>query len=418
MRKRLSYCLFGLSLVAGLSSCVKDVIMDAKEKPQVVVDCVLTDEAEQTLRLSFTKGASLSEAPPLLEASAVLYDLYSDKLKVGEFRHVQGSEWTLEYTPVYGHHYRLEVDVPGYEQMWAEQTMPKPAGLQCWGYNYLSTQIEPWSGWRDRLEPIEGVKGMWELVEWPEEEPYPDYETFYIMHESSSPAWLYAVDYNPVTGEYEQAGEICVDVETDPCNVLDKVYDPPVRDVPNPWKYNSMWTKTESFLEKFYAAHRMELYPGLAGEALHDGFLRFPPSDSKRQFRVSGNFKGEYSRLSDPFDTSHAFFPAVLNGIWGYAIEPVENEGYLLCVTCSAEYDKFLLDAYHFQRIQASTDLSTIFLRENVYSNIVGGGIGIFGAVTRRKFPWARTYVYVDAGVDYHPGIKNYQDVLYPGVSN
>ena len=46
-------------LMLTLSSCIRDVIMDAKEKPQVVVVCVLSDDPVQTLQLSFTKGASL-----------------------------------------------------------------------------------------------------------------------------------------------------------------------------------------------------------------------------------------------------------------------------------------------------------------------------------------------------------------------
>lgn len=49
--------------------------MDAKEKPQVVVSCIISDDPVQTLKLSFTKGASLSEAPPLTEAIATLYEV-------------------------------------------------------------------------------------------------------------------------------------------------------------------------------------------------------------------------------------------------------------------------------------------------------------------------------------------------------
>ena len=53
-------------------SCVKDVILDAGDEPQVVVDCILTDEPVQTLYLVYTKGASREKAPDLLEATAVL----------------------------------------------------------------------------------------------------------------------------------------------------------------------------------------------------------------------------------------------------------------------------------------------------------------------------------------------------------
>ena len=35
-------------------SCIKDVILDAGDEPQVVVDCILTDEPVQTLYLVYT----------------------------------------------------------------------------------------------------------------------------------------------------------------------------------------------------------------------------------------------------------------------------------------------------------------------------------------------------------------------------
>ena len=75
--------------------------MDAKEKPQVVVVCVLSDEPVQTLQLSFTKGASLAEAPALTEAVAMLYD---ESRAVGEFKRDSDGIWRLEYAAVPGQH--------------------------------------------------------------------------------------------------------------------------------------------------------------------------------------------------------------------------------------------------------------------------------------------------------------------------
>ena len=143
MRRAKSFFLI-LATVPIIVSCVQDVILDAGDKPQVVVACILTDESVQTLRLSFTKGASLSEAPPLTEAKAALFE--GDE-KVGEFRNNQGEEWTLQYSAKSGHSYRLEVEVPGYDRIWAEQTMPSPPQIQCIGYTHFADCIEPWSGW-------------------------------------------------------------------------------------------------------------------------------------------------------------------------------------------------------------------------------------------------------------------------------
>ena len=73
----------------ALAGCVRDVVLDAGEKPQVVVECVLTASSPQELRLSFTKGASLAAAPELTEATARLTDL-TDDYPAGEFRRLVG----------------------------------------------------------------------------------------------------------------------------------------------------------------------------------------------------------------------------------------------------------------------------------------------------------------------------------------
>ena len=72
-----------LALISLLTSCVKEVTLDAGEKPAVVVECVLKNSDVQELRLNFTKGASEDEADPLTEA-------------IGEFKKSTGNLWTLD----------------------------------------------------------------------------------------------------------------------------------------------------------------------------------------------------------------------------------------------------------------------------------------------------------------------------------
>ena len=61
-----------ISLVCGFSciSCVRDVVLDAGENPQLVVECVMSNDTIQKLYLCFTKGASREEAEPLTDAVA------------------------------------------------------------------------------------------------------------------------------------------------------------------------------------------------------------------------------------------------------------------------------------------------------------------------------------------------------------
>ena len=113
-----------LILLCTMTSCVRDVILDAEEKPTVVVECVLANSDTQELHLNFTKGASKAEAEPLTEAVATLIDLTAGKT-VGDFEKASGDLWTLDYSPVSNHHYRLEVQVPGYDLIYAEETLPQ-----------------------------------------------------------------------------------------------------------------------------------------------------------------------------------------------------------------------------------------------------------------------------------------------------
>ena len=218
-------------LMVTLSSCIRDVIMDAKERPQVVVVCVLSDDHVQTLQLSFTKGASLAEAPALTEAVAMLYD---GTKAVGEFMRGSDGIWRLEYAAVPGHTYRLEVQVPGYDMIYAEQMMPtEHPYVEVYYFCNLSGHVEPWSGWVTEKD----AAGDWTFRSWPEDEEQPGYETFYLA-ESASPIWICAMNYNEETASHEVAEYICTDAQADKINLTDEVYEPLKKEVPNPFKFS------------------------------------------------------------------------------------------------------------------------------------------------------------------------------------
>lgn len=80
-----------LLLVTALTSCVKDVILDAKEDPLLAVYCVLKVDSVQELKLSYTKSATMAEAPRVTEATAVLSDLTEDHETRGRFYDSQSS---------------------------------------------------------------------------------------------------------------------------------------------------------------------------------------------------------------------------------------------------------------------------------------------------------------------------------------
>ena len=365
--------------------------MDAHEKPQVVVACILSDKAEQTLLLSFTKGASLEEAPPLTEAKVTLFEREwerDDFHEVGHFKRIQGSEWTLAYKAIPGKHYRLEVEVPGYDLITSEQTMPQVAKIRSRGFTpyqrvLMSLGLRFPSG-MDVFPSGMAERGFVRYGFVPNAE---DFESLplgvkcYYVLDLPDPVWIYAMNYDPETGEHHIAEEICTECPlVDDFNTSGENYVAPERtDVPNPYVEGS---------------HVAKLAPQLEGKPLHRHYLRFPPRnlsvDSGWWFMVAGSMQGKYNCRD---------FYQIYYGDEGGLAEPLSpDEGYIEATTVSKDLDEYLQDAYYMQQLQESSDLTTIFLRDNSFTNI-HGGLGIFGAKCSRKYQWSGEYEYVDDGM-------------------
>lgn len=381
-----------LMTMSIIPSCVRDIVMDAEEKPQVVVSCVLSDDPVQTLKLSFTKGASLKEAPQLTEAVATLYD---GGYRIGEFMKLEDGIWILDHAAVPGHEYRLEVQVPGYEMIYAEQRMPsQAASVDVQYFCNIGDYIEPWSGWVSVSDPA----GDWTYLYWPEDEEQPDVEVFYHLT-SSVPVWICAMNYNDETGLHELAEYICTDADADVINITDLAYEPLTKECPNPFKLRRSKADNISS-ETFYSARRMELYPNLTGRPLYSSYIHL--SGGRHVFSISGSFTGNYyvGELYRPY-------PIYTKG----DSEATEKKGYICFSTLSDDYEKFLIESHEHQQILESSDLSTIYLHDNIFTNITGG-LGIFGAQLTVRCPWIPAYTYVDAGVpkDLDDEIDFYRD--------
>lgn len=63
----------------------------------------------------------------------------------------------------------------------------------------------------------------------------------------------------------------------------------------------------------------------------------------------------------------------------------------VVAAIASKDYDAYLRDAIYFKRLSESSDLSSIYNRENIFSNI-HGGLGIFGAYTTTYLGWFYGY--------------------------
>ena len=318
--------LFAYLLVPVFCSCVRDVAMDAEEDPEVTVACILTDEPVQTLQLSYTKGASLAEAPDLPEATTVLTDL-TDNKEVGRFSRTADGSWQLSYAAIPGHSYRLDVTVPDHEPIWAEQTMPEEPGIEA-----------QWDWWRENL---------------PENAKYRmNHGYVFSAGNLRSPTWFYGINFPNA----ESAGEITERLSTDYPEVDS------FNEIPS-----SVYSGEDTMLWDCW--FRTSAYPDLAGMPNHRRYLRFPVRDAERtEFLVSGDFR---NYMADPTDFVHSD----------------KRFSELRYFSASEEYDHYLVDSYLLDQAGSSTDLSEIFLRENVYTNIQGA-VGIFGAKVERSLRW------------------------------
>ena len=337
-----SLILFVIFLIGSCCyvSCVRDVILDAGENPQVVVECIMSNDTIQKLYLNFTKGSSRQEAEPLTEAIATLIDL-TDEKPIGEFKKSTGNLWTLDYSPVSDHHYRIEVQVPGYDMIWAEETMPQRADISSYTTHFKQLDERDYN--LDSLHP--------------DTYAYFFNGTYFIFgsdrSDRSEPIWVYGLDIDephpddPLSGIGPIASEIYTDIPTaDNFNVKNKKYIP------------------EVLLHLDYAGDNEIIgvdvvnYPDLAGSLTHDRFLRIDGGKAHEPFLITCNFKHWYDK----------FYPQIRH----YGTRP------MVFMSVSDAYDDYLKTALIMEEMQSSSDMSTIYLRDNLPSNIQGG-VGIFG---------------------------------------
>jgi hypothetical protein len=345
------------ALMLALSSCVRDVIMDAEERPTVVVECILTNSDTQELHLNFTKGASKTVAEPLTEAASTLIDLTSG-MTVGEFDKASGDLWTLDYSPVSNHRYRLEVQVPGYDLIYAEDTMPD----SLYVYSYT---------WSENL-----LDNLWGP-------PAPSFSdnsfcggTLFSFGSLPKYTLIYGMNYNPQTGKHEIADEIFTNLPVvDNFNITSEVY------VPEIVKWEEDLYVSCDAVKALYAdlkgAPKHKQYLLLNKEELSDYLFQFVDQEKDKyssysviyDFMVFGSFTGDWywRRSSQQQDFGN----------------PLPTEGYLVFESLSDNYLAYIRDAIHIMQLKESTDMSTIYLRDNLYTNVVGG-LGIFAASSKQ----------------------------------
>lgn len=346
------------ALMLALSSCVRDVIMDAEERPTVVVECILTNSDTQELHLNFTKGASKAVAAPLTEAAATLIDLTSG-MTVGEFDKASGDLWTLDYSPVSNHRYRLEVQVPGYDLIYAEDTMPE--SLNVYSFTWTENILHSWGPPAPSFRNNSFCAG-----------------TIFSFESLPKYTLIYGMNYNTKTDRHEIADEIFTNLPVvDNFNITSEVYFPEIVK----WE-EDLYVSCDA-VKSLYAdlkgVPKHKQYLLLNKEELSDHLFQFMDQEAYGgyDFMVFGSFTGDWywrhSSMQQDFG------------------KPLPTEGYLMFESLSDNYLAYIRDAIHFMQLKESTDMTTIYLRDNIYTNVVCGR-GIFAATFKQVQQCANTF--------------------------
>ncbi len=123
-----------LIILGILPSCIEYVNMDSREEMPVVVNCVLTRDTVQTLRLYRMRVLSETGNVPVEGATVILQgkDNNGKFQTVAEFHRTEGINWEVKFQPEYDTDYGLLIKVPGKEDITATTRFPEDLRLiQC-----------------------------------------------------------------------------------------------------------------------------------------------------------------------------------------------------------------------------------------------------------------------------------------------
>ena len=311
-----------------LSGCVKTVDLTTGER-KVVVECILSEESQQTMLLSLTNGVTGIGPEALDRAVATLIDLTAGST-VGQFVLGEDGVWTLDYVAIPEHSYRLEIDVPGYGTVRAEDTMPSKVnvsfflsppknGDSTYFYHcvHIPADIQSGQSAKDYYVPVRQV--------------------FFRTESLPDQTLIEGLVFSGEKDVYNRCKMLCTDctglVGT---NISGGVYE----------------SKIVVRKEGLY-----KINPLLDGASLYIGYLRIDKAKSIEQeyFSVAGNDFQDY----------------ILSN-------------YLKFYSLSDNYSAFIDGG--FSKHKDNSDLAALFGRESSFSNIEGG-VGIFASATSEILP-------------------------------
>ena len=343
-------------VVLTFSSCTKGIDFVQEGEPVVVVECFLDGSKDkQILHLSFTKQKNEEQYMDLSEAQVTLTDM-SSGLTIGRFIHQGDDEWGIDHRPEPGHEYRLDIAVPGYENIWAECKIPQPFvkahRIDNVGY---AAQI----GGSDRFDN----QGTFLQYYIPDKSLNPD---DLPERYRNTNGYCYSLD-NPdedvdlsmsiivESGVTHEEKTMCIITDMIPVNssdIMDFKYGegadlPVVRDLEG---------------EKYYKSC---FYPTLLGNNVYRDRIMYDKTvEMYDKFFLLSVHLDDINIVSIP-----------------------EQQSRLICLYKSKDMNAYQKDVQNLTEEKYGEDITSFFVRDNIRSNI-NGGIGFFGAEYTETLPW------------------------------
>lgn len=325
-----------IAVLLSFSACSRPADFGTKEQ-SVAVNCVLSyPSSTQTLTLSYTIPNGKGNAVAIDEAEVSLYDQTTGAL-AGIFMPMGAGLWQASISVTPGHQYRLDIDVKNEKYISAVTVVPESKEMA-----FLPNGVVTWTPY---IESSTIHKALC--------------STKYDLSAFDNPVWLYIWNYDPVTNMHVVADRIASSGHVDEFNksggavILDAE-----------WKKRVFeW-----------------------GGAYHSEYLRFEPRKNSSVF-IAGD-------VSAPFftalDESSSSLPTVDDPVILYAtpaVMPMDQVGFVVLISVSEDYDKYLKDVITRKMKEDSGDIAILYDREQVYTNI-NGGVGVFGAKLTYYLSW------------------------------
>lgn len=366
--------------------------MDSKMEMPVVVECVLTRDTVQTLRLYRMRVLSGTENEPIGDATATLKSRNAggELLTVAEFHRADGVEWEARFQPEYDTEYTLTVSVPGKDDITASTRFPEDLRLiQCFKDSYITVDTpEGQASYPEyRMHTAEVRKGRedgmgdtyFTVYREVSEKPckiwvFPHTDTTYVYPGGNSRNSRNDADFI-FTGSSQPLSEYaaCDHPGADKFNISTKrladlrYWSRPDKPYEGAWINYSQWCLYQCpDIPVFNGFVRID-HPANFRNGLDYNALKNSYQYSGRSFFIAGDYSDSHNSYSTK-DTSPITWSTLQSN------RSFLNEVHFL----SDEYDSYLR-ALYIRALGKDDFVLSSYDYTNIPSNI-NGGVGIFGA--------------------------------------